>query len=376
MSTYKFKYDKEEVKLHASGRWHQILEHLCPELGQALQRPGKHVSCPMHKGKNGDGFRLFPDYNTTGGGVCNTCGKQADGIAMIMWLTGWSFKETIEVVAQTIGLAPSSNNQPEKVVHTPVGIDTTEEDRKAAEKFCQSLNRTWNQTVALDHPDAEPVRLYLARRGLNTRGLPSTLRYHPALSYFDSKKERVTGKWPAMVALVQDINGKPITLHRTYLTGDGLKAPVANPKKIMMYPKIDRDLSGASIRLAPQASCMGITEGLETGLSVMQAVGQPVWVAINTTLMEAIELPAECQMAIAWADKDPKTSQGIMPGLHSAKVFVQNQWREGRQASYVIPDLGLGEDVSVDWNDVLLKVGSSGFPSLSSLKEHQKSSTG
>ncbi len=372
----KFKYDKEVVKRHASGRWHEILDHLCPELGQALQRPGKHTKCPVHGGKNADAFRLFPDYNSTGGGVCNTCGKMSDGIAMIMWLTGWTFVETVEVVAQTIGLEPASSDQPKRILPEPVIIDTSEEDRKAAEKFCHSLNRTWNQTVALDHPDAEPVRLYLARRGLNTRDLPLTLRYHPALSYFDSDKERVTGNWPAMVALVQDIRGKPITLHRTYLTNDGKKAPVGSPKKLMMYPKIDRDLCGASIRLAPQSSCMGVTEGLETGLSVMQAVGQPIWVAINTTLMETIDLPSECHTAIAWADKDPKTAKGISPGLHSAKVFVQNQWREGRRASYVIPDLGLGDDVSVDWNDVLVRVGAVAFPCPNTLTSQQKKSIG
>ncbi|MBW2690282.1 MAG: DNA primase, partial [Deltaproteobacteria bacterium] len=179
----KFKYDKEIVKLHANGQWHYILGHLCPELDMALQRPGKHTWCPNpgHRGKNGDAFRLFYDYNLTGGGVCNTCGKKADGIAVIMWLTGWTFQETIEVIAQTIGLESSSTSQPERVVLTPPVIDTSKEDQEIAEKFCKSLNRTWNQSRSLASPEANPVRSYLACRGLNSSDLPPTLRYHSSL---------------------------------------------------------------------------------------------------------------------------------------------------------------------------------------------------
>lgn len=362
----KFKYDKEMIKLHANGQWHYIFEQLCPELSLALQRPGKHTWCPNpgHRGKNGDAFRLFHDYNQTGGGVCNTCGKYGDGIAIIMWLTGWSFQETLEVIARTIGLEPSSSAQPERVIIPPPVIDTTEEDQKLAKQFCQSLNRTWNQSISLASPEAEPVRFYLAGRGLNTNALPPTLRYHPSLAYYDQQKEVITGHWPAMVALVQNIEGKPITLHRTYLTSTGQKAPVAQPKKLMSYPKIDRDLRGAAIRLDPKSTHMGVTEGLETGLSVRQATQTAIWVAITSGLMEVIDLPTECQAVVAWADKDPATKEGKKPGLFSAKKFVKKQWELGRRAGLVLPKMELGDKKSVDWNDVLIAQGASAFPAV------------
>lgn len=360
----KFKYDKDKVKFQASGQWGYILGNLCPELSEALQKAGKHTWCPNpgHRGKHGDAFRLFKDFEATGGGICNTCGVKADGLSLIMWLTGWTFSETLEAVAHTIGLEPDQELPQRRKIRQVPRVDTSAADKKKAESFCASLNRTWNRSLPLDHPEAEPVRLYLARRGLNTGHLPATLRFHPGLAYFDAEQEKITGTWPAMVALVQDIDGKPITLHRTYLTSDGHKAPVGSAKKLMSYPDIDRDLSGAAIRLGPAAPYMGVAEGLETGLSVQQVTGMSMWVTISNVLMEKVKLPTECRMAFAWADKDRAGSQGYEPGQRSAKIFVQKQWNEGRKASVLLPGLELGGDKSVDWNDVLLREGPNGFP--------------
>lgn len=56
-----------------------------------------------------------------------------------------------------------------------------------------------------------PVEVYLRKhRGIANRLLPATLRYHPELYHKETKK-----CYPAMVAVVQDLEGKITGLHRT-----------------------------------------------------------------------------------------------------------------------------------------------------------------
>lgn len=96
-----------QIKAAARGSWGTICRELAPALAEAIEKRGRHVSCPVHGGE--DGFRLFPDFDESGGGICNTCGTFSDGIALISWVNGWSFSTTIENSARTLGLqTPSS----------------------------------------------------------------------------------------------------------------------------------------------------------------------------------------------------------------------------------------------------------------------------
>ncbi|CAI8817436.1 primase-helicase zinc-binding domain-containing protein [Methylocaldum szegediense] len=78
--------ESRDVRNAARGAWVAILGDLAPELEAALARPGRHVPCPVHGGR--DGFRLYPDAEKTGGGICNTCGAYPDGFSLLMWLKG------------------------------------------------------------------------------------------------------------------------------------------------------------------------------------------------------------------------------------------------------------------------------------------------
>ena len=84
--------EAKELKLLAAGRWASIVTSLAPHLGQAVERTPNHVPCPVHGGI--DGFRLFRDFDATGGGVCNTCGIHHDGYTLLMWANGWDFLTT------------------------------------------------------------------------------------------------------------------------------------------------------------------------------------------------------------------------------------------------------------------------------------------
>ncbi|WP_198926512.1 primase-helicase zinc-binding domain-containing protein, partial [Acidithiobacillus thiooxidans] len=95
------RYDAAVVRQEARDQWDMILSYLAPEIESALQHPGKHIPCPVHGGK--DGFRVFKDVRETGGGICNTCGSQSDGFALLMWLRNWDFVTTLKAVAELLG---------------------------------------------------------------------------------------------------------------------------------------------------------------------------------------------------------------------------------------------------------------------------------
>jgi hypothetical protein len=87
-----------------------------------------------------------------------------------------------------------------------------------------------------------PADAYLTRRGL--AGLATS----PALRFRGDTPHPEGGKLPAMVALVSDLSGAPIAVHRTYITLDGGKAAV-QPAKASLGP-----VWGGAIRLAELAA--------------------------------------------------------------------------------------------------------------------------
>lgn len=350
--------DVSEVKARAQGAWKGIFLSLAPTLGRAIEIAPRHVPCPVHGGK--DGFRLFKDWENTGGSICNTCGPHSDGFSTLMWVTGWGFRETLEAVADYLG----EKRTPRTICAVTHAKDRGEEN----EKLRQTLNRVWNESLSLDDRDAEPARLYLARRGLSISP-PTALRFHPSLPYYDGREKR--GEYPAIIAMVTGAEGNPVTIHRTYLTPDGKKAPVESPKKLMAYPK-DRKIVGGAIRLTEASSVLAIAEGLETALAVMEGTGLPVWCAVTAYLLENFLPPSSVDRVLVFADKDRSTEQHPKGhGQEAAKRLVQRLWEMGIKASAIVPtgDIQAGQK-SLDWLDILNRDGKAGFPTVQSIEAH------
>ena len=158
----------------------------------------------------------------------------------------------------------------------------------------EALNRVWQQSLDPTDRRAAPLRTYLSRRGLSGARLDGeVVRFHPALGYWqrnDRNETELVGRFPAMVALVTGADGMPVTVHRTYLTADGRKAPVPEPKKLMGYA--GHRLVGGAIRLAAAGPVLGVAEGIETALAVHLRTGMPVWSAISAGLLARLEPPA------------------------------------------------------------------------------------
>jgi len=212
-----------------------------------------------------------------------------------------------------------------------------EQTRQRQEKQRAEVAALWRRAGAIGGSLAER---YLRGRGI-TIPLPPTLRYlilkHPGTGL----------PLPCMVAAVTDrAAASPVAAHRTWTKLDGTaKAPVTSPRMLLGSPG-----SGA-IRLAPAGDTLGLAEGIETGLSAMQLFAIPVWCAINDTRLPALELPAEAERIVIFADHDrvdPK--QGFSPGLQWAERAARIYRAQGRTVAIKAPD-GEGQD----WNDMLLR---------------------
>lgn len=363
-----YKYEADDVRDEARGKWDRILRTLVgQELEQALKKPGKHVGCPVHGGT--DGFRLFPNYNETGGGVCNTCGTFNNGISLYMWLTQTRFPQALEDIADVLGMSAGDDVRPQRTRPTASPPAPTGNTEAENERLRQKLQEVWMATLSLTAKEAEPARLYFARRGLrHTIGLPEqVVRFHPSLPYYDKDENDKTiclGHFPTIVSLVQGADGKPVTLHRTYLDAEGFKAEVPSPKKMMAYPDT-RQLLGGAIRLCPPARVMGTAEGLETSLAIIQSNNMPVWPGVNATMMENMILPPEVEVLYVFADKDRSNR-----GVEAAKKLRERMWKAGKQAGAFLPPIEIPEGAKgVDWLDLFNRYGPRAIPAPAKLQE-------
>ena len=70
------------------------------------------------------------------------------------------------------------------------------------------------------------------------------------------------GRIPAMLALVRDVNGEPIAVHRTFLRRDGSAKAEVEPQKATLGP-----YWGGAARLDPLARELAVAEGIESAAS-------------------------------------------------------------------------------------------------------------
>lgn len=360
----------EKVRDQARGRWDAILETLAPEIQPALAKPGRHMDCPMHGGKRD--FRVDKDVAQRGRAIC-TCGHWSDGFALLMTLRGWGFIEARDEVARELGFEIYGDPQPQNRNTPTRAIPRREPKPKgpSREWLINLFRQTWDETVALYDPQAEPGRRYLAGRGISERAwhsLDQVLRFHPSLEYLNEDGE-VVGKLPALVAKISAAEGSSVTLHRIYLTRDGRKADVAAPKKMMPIPE-GMSVRGGAIRLGPPARVLGIGEGIETALAVRTATGQTVWAATNATLLEHFEPPSGVEEVWIWADHDTRSQTGFKV----ARKLQARLWSFGIVSCVMQPPLPAARTgiAHWDWNDVWTEMGQAGFPDLKAWRRHTR----
>jgi putative DNA primase/helicase len=297
----------------ARGRWREIL----PPLGIPLKfLNGKHQACPACGGR--DRVR-FDDRRGNGDYFCSHCGA-GNGFDLLQKVHGWAFGETARRVDQIIGNLPT-------VIQPRVEPKKFDSRKALRDLWCTSQPIT----------PGDPVSLYLASRGIETP-CADALRYVPAMSHSATRS-----KYPGMIAIVSDVDGKPATLHRTYLTKEGCKASIEPCRKLMPgdFPR------GGAVRLGPPSPAMGVAEGIETALAATALYGISVWSIIAEGFLQSWEPPAVVESVVIFGDNDRNAV-----GQHAAWALARRLGRERGDLKVVVM---IPDRTGDDWNDVLLR---------------------
>lgn len=163
--------------------------------------------------------------------------------------------------------------------------------REKADYRAQLARKIWEDAFPVFDTPAER---YLRSRGIDCT-LPEILRYSPACWH------GATGQaFPAMVARVDGVDG--FAIHRTYLRPDGSGKADIEPNRAMLGP-----CAGGSVRLSDAPGPFVVAEGIETALSlacgVLDSTG-PIWAALSTSGMMALNLPPQAGQIIIAPDGD------------------------------------------------------------------------
>ena len=294
---------KRDTLNSARGRWRDILLSLGVD---AMFLQNRHCACPLCGGK--DRYR-FSDRQGKGDWYCNQCGP-GDGMDLLQRLNGWGFGQAANEIDRVIGTA-----------RLQVVRDKDSEDEAVAK-----IKRVLGESKAVIQGD--PVWTYLNKR-TGIVAVPKDIRFHPNLWHAEAER-----KFPAMLAIMRypDLTGASV--HRTYLTEAGEKAPVSSVKKIMT----GRPLNASCVRLSPPASSLGIAEGIETALAASVRFGVPVWAATTAGLLEKWEPPKEASEIVVCGDNDTSYT-----GQAAAYVLAKRLVVQGFRVTVEIPEF-VGKD--------------------------------
>lgn len=291
----------------ARNKWRGILASLDID---ERSLTGRHSPCPLcGHAKN---FR-FDNRDGNGSWIC-TCGA-GTGMQLLQRLHDWDFAAAARAVDDILMNGSPTNEAPKP------SIDADERKRM--------LNGMWSAGKPIAAGD--PVGSYLASRTLPLPQCRGVLRYVERCWVPNGG-----GVLPAMVAKVQGPDGKPVTLHRTFLGPNG-KADIDEPRALMP----GEIPSGSAVRLAPVAERMGIAEGIETALAATRRFNLPCWSALNAPLLMKWAPPTGVRQVVVFGDNDASAT-----GQAAAWALVRDLKRRGFDAQPMIPTT-----TGTDWAD-------------------------
>jgi DNA primase len=235
--------------------------------------------CPFHAERT-PSFYVYPD---DGHYHCFGCGATGDAVSWVRHDLGLSFPAAVRELALQAGMiADDGVARPPSVWRAP-SFDPERAAAQAAADKAKSKEKAWAIWARAFPASGTLVETYLRHARGITCPVPASLRFlhdEPYWSEGENGRPDVIGRFPVMVApFVREENGRRVLtgVHMTYLRADGTgKAAVPSAKKMR------GEAWGSAIRLAAVegAAVLGISEGIETGLSVMSVRPDiPVWAA-------------------------------------------------------------------------------------------------
>lgn len=382
-------YRKEDV-LKAAGNkgWSFVFSHIAPSLSFMLSNTKKRYACPVHgtsKSGKGDGFRFLKDFESTGGVLCNTCGCKADGISALSFLTGSSWGEVCREIAELLNVEPDKEVKKgsrsvglakQARVEAPVPEVLTQEQIDELNTNIENIKRKfdwyWNTSQEIGDTIPTPIALWFKSKGclVDPDILRPIVRFKPSYPYYVDRVP--TGHYFLMVVAVRDVfTGEILTIHRTYLTPDGEKAPVDDPRKTTEYlPNAVIGNMGVQIG-TPIEGVEFVAEGLETALVINRVYGLPVRATLTTSVLRALEVyqgtgnaALPIHQVVCFTDRDYSC------GGELAVDDLEEHLKGRCKVHSILPPMGfMSYEKGIDFSDLAVRYGDEFFPSRAALEK-------
>ena len=188
---------------------------------------------------------------------------------------------------------------------------------------------------------------YLRKRGY-TGPIPNTIRHVDDLVY---RQGGFAKSYPGLVAAVESPERDFKGLQRIYLDEHGSKAEIILEGKLLDVKKALGSITGGAARLSEPGPIAMVTEGIETGFSVL--VARPdlfVLAAISANGMAKLELPEVVREVKICADNDRSGA-----GVAAAEKLAARLIEQGVKVRIALPPAPDAGKKSRDFNDVLLQ---------------------
>ena len=252
-----------------------------------------------------------------GGGVLDLvihAGEASARAGAVRWLESQSFADPVRARESVSELHPARQCD-------GAGEGRTAAYRQASRRDC--ARRLWDST----RPIAGTVAAaYLAARGVGHVAGARSLRFHPRIPH-----PHVPGRFPALVAGVQDTAGRFMGIQRIYLRADGPRKAALDPVRASLG-----SLAGGAVRLVPVPDdAVLVGEGIESTAAAVRVLDWPggAWATLGTSGLRAIVLPAAMRRVVVAADRDPG-------GLRAAVALADRLESEGRRVTIEAPPFG------------------------------------
>ncbi|WP_294328286.1 CHC2 zinc finger domain-containing protein [uncultured Sphingomonas sp.] len=280
------------------------LSAVADRAGVKLQRAGNEwkACCPFHA----DRTPSFTIYSGDRRFMCFGCGAEGDVLDFMRRAYRVGLVDAVRMLdSGALGAieAPAATERPRKDLSGLVA-------------------RIWGDAAPIA---GTPAARYLRNRGIDM-DMPDCLRFTrlapPTIEGNGLLAANGPGPLPVLLALVTGPDGGHPALQRTYLAEDGRKAAVVATEQDRK-PKVKYSLGnvrGGAIRLGPASGSIVVTEGLEDGATIAQALGRSVWVAAGTSMLSHMQFPDGVRAVVIGADGD---EPGRVAAEKAATAYVE-----------------------------------------------------
>lgn len=264
----------------------------------ATERAGGCPGCGS-SGPRSDRFAINTARNVFN---CRQCGAAGDQLALVRLALGCDFKAALAYLAgeRDVALDPAeAERRRKKAAEARKKTEQIEAEFRA--RAIKDAREIWARGEGVD---LDPVKAYLAGRGIRFAAWPPTLRCIADHPY----RRKAGGAWrdfhrgPCMVAAVQDTFGRVRAVHQTWIDPQtpGQKAAIADAEGKALPSKLVRgSKKGGAIRLTPAPGPGGVLvmgEGIETTASLLMVDAYPgaaFWAGVDLGNLAGLQLKPE-----------------------------------------------------------------------------------